>query len=683
MAPQIKREPGRSDSDSESDDVLVPSSRSKRNTFLNSGRKKNQNKIGFNQSIRGDLAVKEEEKISPEHAPEASSSSEDIPTRKQRKPITPKSTKNSKRLNLLESESSSEDISTGKRTQRTTRNANKKSKKANLSGGSSQAGRRETRSSRRGRGRGGRNAPAGSGDGESEELEVTGMPSRAQGRNFDFGEPESSGDDALASSPGSIPKKGKEKKETKVYADEDESDDELPVSTKKRARKKAIEVYSDEEESDADMPVSSRKRKVPSASESDGEPATQRARRLSPSAVRQEQEDLAEDLEFLGSSPRKLDISRRPRSVPQPMNARQKALEVLKRRRAGGKDDTPEAEEEPQPRRRRALYDTETESEPEEDTDEDEDEIPDEPHAPVRQAITLDMFQEDDDDDNFVIEDDEETLGVPDEDARIPLAFSSMSRAKAKDLFKYAVEWMVQKKLNPGFARDDEIYRLTFRKLEDEVKGLAGSKFTSAAWTRDFTRALNARPILEAVEISGSSRILLENHCAACNRRSHPATWDVQFSGKAYRADTLSDVEEDSSDSDEEDDDDSDNSVDRRSVDANGHKLPHQDTVFHIGVFCKTNAETAHTLMHWRWHLYDWVKDYLKSQGHLDPAKIVERDGWKTKKKMKYANRVVDEMQENGEIKRLYDDFRATTKAAREAKVSLQHTRMNRDELWC
>lgn len=621
MTPKVKQEPEpERDSSSDSDSDPLPKSQRRSNTFLTSGRARSQKKIKFSQQGNPAPAVKEEGNGSQDKIPESDSSSEDIPVRKRTQPSVPK-------------------VVTPKKS--------KKKRKASPDSdqGSPPASKRQTRAGKRRRQT--RQAAVSTSD-DSEDLEIVGGPAKAGPHDLDIGEPESSGDDALASSPGSLPRKRKAKQSSKVFSDDEESDD---------------------------IPVSTRKRRAPPASGSEDEPVTQRSRRRSPAAVQQEQEDLAEDLEFLGSSPRKLDVPRRPRNVPPAMNARQKALEALKRRRLG-QEPSPEVEEGPQQRRRRALYDTESESESEPDqddedeTDEDEDELSDRPHARVHQATTMDMFQEDDEDEDFVVEDEDETIGVPDEDATIPLAFTSISRAKGKDLFKYAVEWMVQKKLNPGFAKDDEIYKLTFRKLDDEVKGLAGSKFTSSAWTRDFTRALHARPRMDSVEISGASRMLLENHCQACNRRTHPATWDIMLTGKAYKGDTLSDVEDnDSSDSDESEDSDSDDES-RRSVDANGHSLPPESTVFHVGVHCKTNAETAHTLTHWRWHLYDWVKDHLKAQGHLDPEKIVERDGWKTKKKTKYANKVVDEMKENGEVKKLWHDFRATINSAREAKVS-------------
>ncbi|OJD29734.1 putative transcription factor iiic-like protein [Diplodia corticola] len=621
MTPITQRELDLERDDSSDDSGPIPRSQRSSRTFFASGRAKRQKKITLAQPDESLPKVKEEDNDTPEKVLESDSSSEDIPVRKRAQPATPKV------------------------------GASKKSKKRKASPdssqGSPQANKRQTRASKRGRKS--RQAAVGISE-DSEDLEIVGGPSNASTRDSDFGEPESSDDNVLPSSPGAIPRKKRGKRSPKVYSEDEASDD---------------------------MPVSTRKRRAPPVSDSEDEPVTQSSRIRSPLAVQQEREDLAEDLEFLGSSPRKLDVPRRPRKAPPAMNARQRALEALRRRRAGEKDLSPEVEEEVRSRRQRALYDTDSESESEADQDQDdeeeanddEDELSDRPHARVHQATTMDMFQEDDDDEDFLVEDDEdETIGVPGETDTIPLAFTSISRAKGKDLFKYAVEWMVQKKLNPGFAKDDEIYRLTFRKLDDEVKGLAGSKFTSSAWTRDFTRALHARPRLDSVELGGASRALLENHCQACNRRTHPATWDIMLTGKAYKGDTLSDVEDnDSSDSDESEDSDLDDE-DRRSVDANGHSLPPESTVFHVGVHCKNNAETAHTLTHWRWHLYDWVKDHLQMQGHLDAEKIVERDGWKTKKRTKYANKVVDEMQANGEIKKLWHDFRATINTAREAK---------------
>ncbi|KAF2137536.1 uncharacterized protein K452DRAFT_321768 [Aplosporella prunicola CBS 121167] len=486
---------------------------------------------------------------------------------------------------------------------------------------------------------------------DSDGLEIVDAPLKAgQSRDSNFGEAESSSDEVLASSPNSVKKLRGTKNAPAILSEEEDSDDVGPV-TPRRKRKRASSTP--EEDSDEEMVVTqSRRRRAPDKKKQ-----------------QQEQEDLEEDLEFLGRTPKKL----RRKSPPRQMNARERALEALRRRRAGEKDAEPNLEEQPEGTQRRALYDTESESELEsgaedDEVEEDEDDLEgpaDEPHSTVHQASTMAMFQEDAEDESFVVEDGDDTLGVPDEDVQIPLEFTSMSRMKGKDLFKYAVEWMVHKKLNPAFPSDDEIYALTFRKLDDEVKGLAGSKFTSSVWTPEFTRALHARPLIEISEISRAGADFIGDHCMACNRRGHPATFNIYFRGHPYHRSTLEDVADDY-DSDEDEDDDSDD--DKKSYDSRGNSVPPQDAVFHVGVFCKMNAQTAHALAHWRYHLNDWVVDWLAAEGHLDPDKIVERDGWKDKKKRKYANKVVDEMATKGEIKRLHQDFRSEIDTARNAK---------------
>jgi hypothetical protein len=48
---------------------------------------------------------------------------------------------------------------------------------------------------------------------------------------------------------------------------------------------------------------------------------------------------------------------------------------------------------------------------------------------------------------------------------------------------------------------------------------------------------------------------------------------------------------------------------------------------------------------------------------------LIQREKWSDKKKLKYANKVVDEMEQNGEIHALYRDFSLLLKEAREGKV--------------
>ena len=288
----------------------------------------------------------------------------------------------------------------------------------------------------------------------------------------------------------------------------------------------------------------------------------------------QEKEDLDKDLQFLGS-PEHLPTKTRGKLGTPKQNARQKALEVLKRRRAGEKAELPVPDDQSRKAPMRGLYDTESNTDEDDETEVEEDngDDYDRPRVSIRSADALDMFQEDDEDEGFVVEEGEEeedTLGAP---VQLPLEFSNVSRMKGQDLFKYAIEWMVQKKINPAFAINDEIYDLAFRKLDDEVKGLAGSKFTSSIWTSNFTKALKARPDIVLLELSKEFRAVMSPHCEACNRRTHPATWSIQFTGKPYHRSNLEEL------SDDEDDEEG-NKV---TYDSDGRSLPDEDVTYAVG----------------------------------------------------------------------------------------------------
>lgn len=273
-----------------------------------------------------------------------------------------------------------------------------------------------------------------------------------------------------------------------------------------------------------------------------------------------------------------------------------------------------------------------------------------------------------DDDDDFVYDDGVDLTNNTD---TLPLEFSRYASMKTKELFHYAVEWMVQKKINPAFQSTDELYRLTFKKLDDEVKHLAGSKFMSAAWTADFAKALKARPQIAFEHISrASSAHYLRDKCDACNRSGHPATYQLQFLGNPYVAETLEPVgRHDDSDSDS-DSTDSDSAKARRlpTRDAEGREIVPEDTTFYVGKFCMSNAETAHGLQHWRLHLYEWVCEWLESQGHSTPEKLVQRDGWSERKRRKYVNKLVDEMKASKKIAELWSEFKGQVNSAKESK---------------
>jgi len=418
------------------------------------------------------------------------------------------------------------------------------------------------------------------------------------------------------------------------------------------------DAESEEDEDEDDAPVTPRRRIL------------KRPRQMS----RREQADLNEDLDFLAPSSDAENSARAPRNTQTAeKNKRRQALERLKRKRS--------SQSQPQPQSREEGEDIEVQSEDNDDnvaSDEDQDDVYDDSSDGDTPQITSSrqMFNATEDDEQFIDEDeaDGSLLGVPD---GLPLKYTRYASMKSKELFKFAVEWMVQKKINPAFQMDDEIYDLTFRKLSDEVSGLAQSKFVSAAWKPEFTMALRARPDMANLELDRSTGdAFFRDKCEACNRANHVPTWQIQFLGKPYHPETLDEVgrNDDDDDDDAESSDESsadaneDNAQDKYTYDHQGRQILPESTLFYVGRFCMSNAETAHNLSHWRYHLNDWVVTWLIAQGYNTSEKIVQRDTWSTKKRRKYANKIVDRMEQEGVVAKLWRSFRDNLDEARSSK---------------
>jgi hypothetical protein len=460
----------------------------------------------------------------------------------------------------------------------------------------------------------------------------------------------------------------------KVSEDEDSDDMPTTMGTQKRRRKERQSSFisssppAETAGSEDDLQIIENpksKQAQPQDDDSDEDdvvaatPGRRRLKRGGRQMTQQEQEDLDEDLDFIGPSS---DVEHAPRdSQTIKKNARQQALERLKQVRSSQSQRTvlpeiQEDDEEPQPTAEDELDELYGNSE----------ESPD--HAPTSSRA---MFAPDEDDEDFIEEGEDDTLGVPD---GIPLAFTRYASMKAKDLWKFAIEWMVQKKINPAFAMDDEIYTLTFQKLDDEVSGLVGSKFASSAWRPDFTIALRSRPEIAYTTIDRhSAEHAYRDKCDACNRTGHPATSEVQFQGKPYNRNTLDEVGKDEDEDDEDDDEDDsdsgeDSSDDRPDYDAQGREVPPANKTWYVGKFCMSNARTAHALQHWRYHLYEWVVIWIDGKKYSTPKELKKRDKMSTKKRRKYANKIVDRMADEGVLKQLWKEFRGTIDDAANAK---------------
>ena len=293
-----------------------------------------------------------------------------------------------------------------------------------------------------------------------------------------------------------------------------------------------------------------------------------------------------------------------------------------------------------------------------------------------KETSSKDVSQDEDDDgcdddgdlDDFVVEDDDAPLGVPAAFLDIPLEFTAHAHKPLKEHFRDVVQWLVLAKLYPGFAeRKHGLYTMGWRKLDDEVRGLAESKFSSSAWKSDFFLALRARPGITTDQLLIGDKHELET-CMACGRSNHPARWVVNLYGPAYYKNAtqdnfLEDVDSDeSSSSESEGGDDSGRDYD---CDENGNHIPKEGKRWFVGSVCNSNAETAHTLIHWKHNLKDWVDGALEAEGYMQPQKLQEREKMKPKKRYKLVDVVIDTWTKNGVLRDLFHEFKQTLEMAR------------------
>lgn len=344
---------------------------------------------------------------------------------------------------------------------------------------------------------------------------------------------------------------------------------------------------------------------------------------------------------------------------------RQKKMELLRRRRAGEKvDRLTSSESSSSEDDRRGIYDSNSEDEFEvlkefDDEEQQEEEAEEKPATRSgkqkrKREKSTDPQGGESDLDDFVTDDDDAPLGAP---VDIPLEFTLHAHRPLKDQFPFVIEWLVHNRINPAFERKAPIYVNAWRKLDDEVSGLANSKFTSSAWKVDFNRALKSRPTLESFELGHIGSGLYET-CEACGRSGHPSTFKIIFSGSPYYKDTLAEVE---SDSDSEDDGDDGTA----SVDTRGMPLPPASKEWCVGSVCCSNAETAHRLLHWKHALKEWVEERLEDEGWMTGEKLSERERMKAKSRRALADSIVDDWQKRGIVNSLYGDFKNSLEAAR------------------
>ncbi|KAJ5561561.1 hypothetical protein N7461_000322 [Penicillium sp. DV-2018c] len=461
---------------------------------------------------------------------------------------------------------------------------------------------------------------------------------------------------------------------------DDDDDDEVvapSTATRRRAVRPAAALNGDEDdedESDDPLPSSPVKR-LRRGQEKEAPQTPHTPRQIS----QQDRLDIEEDLEDLQDSVVKKSRTR-GRIAGSARDRRMKHLEALRRRRAGVKDEDQDEDDEEEGEGEEGEEEEEEDGEEGDEYDSDVQDIT--PTAnPNANANTLSFWRNrnadsdeesavdpDEDldryEDDFVLEDEHNDLGVPTEE--IPFEFTRHAYKQPKEYFRDVIGWMVQNKLNPAFPRSDAMYEMAFMKLEDEVKGRAGSQLISSVWTPGFVYALQARPHMEITAFPLED----DQPCHACRRSKHPASSDMRLYGKAYSLQTLEPLEDendsDGSDSDSEQSKESTSNDDGQERDRDGRVLPPENTRFFLGRQCKARAALAHTLTHWRFHLNEWVIDYLERTGHMDDDEILRRNDMSVKRRTRNANDVLDSMVAAGEVDKLWRDFHINLKSARE-----------------
>jgi hypothetical protein len=356
--------------------------------------------------------------------------------------------------------------------------------------------------------------------------------------------------------------------------------------------------------------------------------------------TQEEQEELEADLDDLRDSSQERS-ARKKRTRGGPVTTeKDKAREhfdALKRRRAGEKiprivdSDEEEASDE--------GADIALIGRPSQQEEDDE--------GSVHSSVETDLEAEDKVDEDDFIEDDSGGINRP--NSAIPLEFTHWASAQPKELFPHIIEWLVKNKIAPAFSRNDDIYTLAFNRIDDQVRGHAGSRLISATWGAEFKHTILARPQIGISAAPGMDEDLIR-HCDACNNMKRPARYEFVLSGDAYHKDSLEPVDND------------DYEVD---YDENGHELAEETRVFHLGSHCAANAQMGHKLSHWKFHLNEYVLMYLEEQGVLSAEAIVARDKLNHKKREREAETIIDNMDAVGKIQELWRDFKADLDNAR------------------
>ncbi|KAH6849926.1 hypothetical protein B0I37DRAFT_100524 [Chaetomium sp. MPI-CAGE-AT-0009] len=471
-------------------------------------------------------------------------------------------------------------------------------------------------------------------------------------------------------------------KERQLSSSEGESGSSAGSPEKAKKDEEESDDQDDDDDDDKPMvtPIAKRKRYVVSSESDEAEqplvPTSIKRRRLFRRNAISSQEDKADEDEEEPPTPSSVKTGRVRR---KPLTRKEKARDLLRRKRAGEvineDDDSLSDEEEPG----KAMYDSDSDHLVLDEFEDDEEGI----NEPVLEDATTERKKskkkrkrnvvsdgdESESMDDFVVDDGDAPLGIPDEAYQdIPLEFTAHAHKSLKEYFRHAIEWLVQFKVNPGFPKEHPVYRMAWKKLDDEVRGLATSKFASAAWRKDFYMALRARPYFNNMELWKAKGDMAElKHCGACGRTGHPAKYLMTFTGTPYYKNTinlerfLQPVEMDS---------ESDSGSNPHDDDEDGNPIPKEDNEWFVGAVCSSNAETTHDLMHWKHGLLDFVDTRLHVEGYTRPDKVAEREHMESQERDELVDKIMSQWEKNGMVKALYREFKGTLEKARNKSTS-------------
>ena len=236
-------------------------------------------------------------------------------------------------------------------------------------------------------------------------------------------------------------------------------------------------------------------------------------------------------------------------------------------------------------------------------------------------------------------------------------------RAPKKESFAYAVDWFVQRRVNPGFDRRAGVYQDAWKGLDNQMFGLGQSKFSSSAWKAEFYRELAARPLCHMEKLDANNERRGET-CNACGRSNHPSTHMAIFSGRPYDRTTLEELPQDD-DGDEDDEED-----EAATDDGQGNPLKPERHEWVLGAVCANNAEQAHRLRHWLWALGSFVDGELRKEGHLG-GKYADRILWPAWKSEARAETIMEAWAaKGGLIDSLYGEFKQLREKAEVTKTT-------------